>query len=90
MWVFASEGSDERIDVFGRALEDGTVAVLHMSTGEPVTRMDIDQVYPVGSQQSVKYEAPGRHSPDASRCRAHGAIHRGGLSHASTVVSLIR
>jgi hypothetical protein len=58
MWVFASEGSDERIEVFGRALEDGTIAVLHMSTGEPVTRMDVDQVYLVGSQQSVKYEHP--------------------------------
>jgi hypothetical protein len=58
MWVWVSEGSDERIDVFGRAMADGTIAVLHVSTGEPVTRMDVDQVYPVGSPLSVKYEHP--------------------------------
>ena len=56
MWVWVSEGSDERIDVFGRLCEDGTVAVLSVSTGEPVTRMDVEEVYPVRSTGSVKYE----------------------------------
>jgi hypothetical protein len=42
---------------FGRPTDNGTVAVLHIEDGAAATRLDAS-VYPVGSDQSARYEHP--------------------------------
>lgn len=44
-------------DLFGRLDEDGNVHVLYAETGEAVTQID-ENVYPVGSSLSARYEHP--------------------------------
>lgn len=43
--------------IFGRVNEDGNIYIGYVSEGEPVCRLDAD-VYPVGSDFSVRYEHP--------------------------------
>ncbi|EHJ0806465.1 hypothetical protein KAB87_004100 [Salmonella enterica] len=45
-------------EVFGRINESGNVDVLYSETGELVTRLDVDGVYPVGSEFSTRYDHP--------------------------------
>lgn len=40
---------------FGRINADGNVIVLHSEDGEAATRLDAS-VYPIGSEQSARYE----------------------------------
>lgn len=47
---------DEHDFIFGRENADGNIDVLYVEDGYPVTRLDIDDVYPVGSTASAKYE----------------------------------
>lgn len=49
--------ADKHGRFFGRAREDGNVVVLHHASGEAATRLDAS-VYPVGSNQSARYEHP--------------------------------
>lgn len=51
----------ERLDRawFGRRNEDGSVSVLHVADGEPVTRIPSEPVlWPVGSSLSARYDNP--------------------------------
>ncbi|EEF8013771.1 hypothetical protein GWR30_23290 [Salmonella enterica] len=45
-------------EVFGRINESGNVDVLYSETGEQVTRLDVNGVYPVGSEFSTRYDHP--------------------------------
>ena len=54
-WLDEKRGSET--EIFGRLDADGNVRVLHDEDGEPVRRLDAD-VYPVGSNLSVRYEHP--------------------------------
>ena len=47
---------DQYGEFFGRKTEAG-IAVLHVTDGEPATRLDAS-VYPVGSELSTRYEHP--------------------------------
>lgn len=44
--------------VFGRELSDGNVAVFE-DDGSVATRLDADNIYPINSDRSVRYEHPG-------------------------------
>lgn len=44
-------------EMFGRVNNEGNVDVFFVETGESVTRIDAN-VYPVGSELSVRYEHP--------------------------------
>ncbi len=44
-------------NIFGRINEDGNVVVLYEDDGEAVTSLD-ENLYPVGSSLSVRYEHP--------------------------------
>lgn len=44
-------------EIFGRINNDGNVAILYAEDGAAVTRLDAN-VYPVGSELSVRYEHP--------------------------------
>lgn len=44
--------------IFGRINSDGNITVLNTDSGEPVTRIDSDLLYPVGSNVSSRYEHP--------------------------------
>jgi hypothetical protein len=48
---------DENGKIFGRIDNNGNVIVLYAEEGEAVTWMD-ENVYPVGSSLSVRYEHP--------------------------------
>ncbi|EIV2085497.1 hypothetical protein A8C14_003406 [Klebsiella aerogenes] len=43
-------------EVFGRINEEGTVDILYVEDGHPVTRLDASNVYPVNSSLSVSYD----------------------------------
>lgn len=43
-------------EVFGRINAQGGVDVLYAETGERVTRLDVDGVYPLGSELSTRYD----------------------------------
>lgn len=43
-------------EVFGRINEKGNVDVLYAEDGAQVTRLDVDGVYPVGSELSTRYD----------------------------------
>jgi|AKYZ01.1.fsa_nt_gi hypothetical protein len=43
-------------EVFGRINAQGNVDVLYSETGEQVNRLDVDGVYPVGSEFSTHYD----------------------------------
>jgi hypothetical protein len=42
-------------EVFGLMREDGNVDIVYINDGDKVTELDVDGVYPVGSQLSVKH-----------------------------------
>lgn len=43
-------------EVFGQLNEEGTVDILYVEDGYPVTRLDASNVYPVNSSLSVSYD----------------------------------
>ncbi|ELQ4186790.1 hypothetical protein QSO38_004404 [Escherichia coli] len=45
-------------EVFGRINKNGNVDILFIEDGSPVTRLDVDNVYPVGSEVSTRYDHP--------------------------------
>jgi hypothetical protein len=45
-------------NIFGRVLDDGTVILLDSNEGMPITRLNVDGIYPVGSHLSTRYEHP--------------------------------
>ncbi|PHM23008.1 hypothetical protein [Xenorhabdus ehlersii] len=45
-------------EIFGRINQSGNVDILYMETGENVTRIEINGLYPVGSNVSSLYEHP--------------------------------
>ena len=44
--------------MFGREREDGNIDVLYIEDGVAVTQLDVDGVYPVGSELGSRYEHP--------------------------------
>ncbi len=44
-------------EIFGRITDDGDIAVLYVEDGVAVTSLD-ENIYPVGSELSVRYEHP--------------------------------
>ncbi|MCA6998198.1 hypothetical protein [Dickeya solani] len=46
-------------EVFGRKNNDGNIEVLFKDDGVAVTRLDVDNIYPVDSQLSTRYEHAG-------------------------------
>ncbi|MCA7012505.1 hypothetical protein LF934_07575 [Dickeya dadantii] len=46
-------------EVFGRKNNDGNIEVLFKDDGAAVTRLDVDNIYPVDSQLSTRYEHVG-------------------------------
>ncbi|EIS4806070.1 hypothetical protein ACSD30_000745 [Escherichia coli] len=45
-------------EVFGRINNNGTVTVLYADSGIAVNRLDVDGLYPVGSELSTRYDHP--------------------------------
>ncbi|EBR8049979.1 hypothetical protein QF13_000174 [Salmonella enterica subsp. enterica] len=45
-------------EVFGRINAEGNVDVLYVEDGSDVTRLDVDSVYPVGSEFGTRYDHP--------------------------------
>ncbi|EDI0780981.1 hypothetical protein G9D32_004456 [Salmonella enterica] len=45
-------------EVFGRINAEGNVDVLYVEDGSDVTRLDVDCVYPVGSDFGTRYDHP--------------------------------
>ena len=45
-------------EVFYRTDENGNAVILFKQDGEAVTRLDVDNTYPVNSNLSTKYEHP--------------------------------
>lgn len=48
---------DDFDEIFGRINDNGNVALFYAEEGEAVTELD-ESVYPVGSNQSARYEHP--------------------------------
>lgn len=48
---------DENGKIYGVENEDKNIVLFYAETGEPVTRLD-ENVYPVGSDFSARYEHP--------------------------------
>ncbi|EAN2420134.1 hypothetical protein GUO57_004335 [Salmonella enterica] len=43
-------------EIFGRVNSEGNVAILYVEDGSAVTRLDVDGVYPVGSDLGTRYD----------------------------------
>jgi|ETNmetMinimDraft_16_1059900.scaffolds.fasta_scaffold435456_1 hypothetical protein len=46
-------------EIFGRQDSQGNIGLFFIESGEHVTRLDSDGIYPVDADVSTKYEHPG-------------------------------
>lgn len=57
-------------EVFGRINNEGNVDILYINDGDKVTRLDIDNCYPVNSTLSTRYEHASGIVLTVEQCKA--------------------